>query len=266
MIKFFRQIPYKLMNENKTSKYFKYAIGEIILVVIGILIALQINNWNQNRTNENLEAKYQVRLLEDLKEEKAIMEATLNYSEEVKRHAKKAITLFENPLKNEEDPAEGLIDFYQASQIQSPASAKSTYQELIASGQINLIKNDDLKTSLIRYYEYNWTNAKSVNLPSIYRENLRGKMSNAIQEEIRNNCDDVYVKIRKTYEVTLPKTCNINIDINIAKSELLSLKKDESLKKDLRSLIGNIEAKNNYIKSLKKQLEDLINQFETNIK
>ena len=87
-----------------------------------------------------------------------------------------------------------------------------------------------------------------------------------IQEEIRNNCDDVYVKIRKTYEVTLPKTCNINIDINIAKSELLSLKKDESLKKDLRSLIGNIEAKNNYIKSLKKQLEDLISQFETNIK
>lgn len=46
MIKFFRQIRYRLMNENKTGKYLKYAIGEIILVVIGILIALQINNWN----------------------------------------------------------------------------------------------------------------------------------------------------------------------------------------------------------------------------
>ena len=46
MIKFFRKIRYNLMSENNTGKYLKYAIGEILLVVIGILIALQINNWN----------------------------------------------------------------------------------------------------------------------------------------------------------------------------------------------------------------------------
>ena len=49
MIKFFRHIRKNLLMENKTSKYFKYAIGEIVLVVIGILIALQINNWNDRR-------------------------------------------------------------------------------------------------------------------------------------------------------------------------------------------------------------------------
>ena len=59
MIKFFRKIRQNLLMENKTGKpasrtgrYFKYAIGEIILVVIGILIALQINNWNENRKNQ----------------------------------------------------------------------------------------------------------------------------------------------------------------------------------------------------------------------
>lgn len=52
MIKFFRNIRKSLLAEGKTSKYFKYAIGEIILVVIGILIALQINTWNNNRINE----------------------------------------------------------------------------------------------------------------------------------------------------------------------------------------------------------------------
>ena len=52
MIKFFRHIRQNLLMENKTSRYFKYAIGEIILVVIGILIALQINNWNEKRKIE----------------------------------------------------------------------------------------------------------------------------------------------------------------------------------------------------------------------
>jgi hypothetical protein len=55
MIKFFRKIRQSLLSEGKMGKYFKYAIGEIILVVIGILIALQINNWNQNRINDKQE-------------------------------------------------------------------------------------------------------------------------------------------------------------------------------------------------------------------
>ena len=49
MIKFFRKIRQKLLTENRTGQYLKYAIGEIFLVVIGILFALQINSWNQNR-------------------------------------------------------------------------------------------------------------------------------------------------------------------------------------------------------------------------
>ena len=48
MIKFFRKIRHKLLSDNKFSKYLVYAIGEIVLVVIGILIALSINNWNEN--------------------------------------------------------------------------------------------------------------------------------------------------------------------------------------------------------------------------
>ena len=53
MIKFFRKIRQNLLSENKTGTYLKYAFGEIILVVIGILIAIQINNWNENRKNQN---------------------------------------------------------------------------------------------------------------------------------------------------------------------------------------------------------------------
>ena len=67
MIKFFRKIRQNLLMENKTGKYFKYAIGEIVLVVIGILIALQINNWNENQKKTVLESQYLIRLKEEAK-------------------------------------------------------------------------------------------------------------------------------------------------------------------------------------------------------
>jgi len=67
MIKFFKKIRQKFLLENKTGKYFKYAFGEIVLVVIGILIALQINNWNEERKqNRNVRELYS-NLLLDLK-------------------------------------------------------------------------------------------------------------------------------------------------------------------------------------------------------
>ena len=66
MIKFFRQIRQNLIMKNKTSMYFKYAIGEIILVMIGILLALQVNNWNNTRQKRQLEKTVLLQLQEDI--------------------------------------------------------------------------------------------------------------------------------------------------------------------------------------------------------
>jgi hypothetical protein len=67
MIKFFRSIRQNLLNEGKTSKYLKYAIGEIVLVMIGILLALQVNNWNENRKAIIKEKTYIQSIYKDLK-------------------------------------------------------------------------------------------------------------------------------------------------------------------------------------------------------
>tara|TARA_R110000765_G_scaffold261829_1_gene361810 strand:- start:276 stop:1022 length:747 start_codon:yes stop_codon:yes gene_type:complete len=67
MIKFFRKIRQNLLKEGKTSKYFKYALGEIVLVVIGILIALQINNWNEDRKDNSEEQKILINLNTEFK-------------------------------------------------------------------------------------------------------------------------------------------------------------------------------------------------------
>jgi hypothetical protein len=67
MIKFFRKIRQQLLTENKVGKYFLYAIGEIVLVVIGILIALQINNWNEGGKSNELLWKYEKNIIVELK-------------------------------------------------------------------------------------------------------------------------------------------------------------------------------------------------------
>jgi competence protein ComGC len=78
MIKFFRKIRYDLMEKNKTGKYFKYAIGEIVLVVIGILIALSINNWNEERKNILNESQLVKNIIEDLRLDSEHINQSLN--------------------------------------------------------------------------------------------------------------------------------------------------------------------------------------------
>ena len=74
MLRFFRKIRQRLITDNKFSKYLLYAVGEILLVVIGILVALQINNWNAHNLDRISEADYLKRLSNDL------VRDTLNYS------------------------------------------------------------------------------------------------------------------------------------------------------------------------------------------
>ena len=79
MIRFFKNIRKKLASENKISAYLRYAIGEIVLVVIGILIALQVNNWNEARKAKNNEIELAEQLLSDAKADSVFFKSRLNF-------------------------------------------------------------------------------------------------------------------------------------------------------------------------------------------
>lgn len=82
--------------ENKTSKYFKYAIGEILLVVIGILIALQINNWNEKRLKQEQLISVYERTLTDIDNNIQELSANLDYYNSIEYIFKKVINDFYN--------------------------------------------------------------------------------------------------------------------------------------------------------------------------
>ena len=150
MIKIFRTIRYNLMNENKTGRYLKYAIGEIILVVIGILIALQINNWNENRKNTIIENEYYCQLLEDITSDKNRLEAMKSRLEEVQIKGNQLLRDLDSQTKSKDYLLNKYIEVFRSDNF---TLSKIALQDLLSSGNINLLRNKSLKKRIILYYQ-----------------------------------------------------------------------------------------------------------------
>ena len=148
MIKFFRKIRQNLLSEGKTGKYLKYAIGEIVLVVIGILIALQINNWNENRKNRIAEAAYYCRILDDFERNEKLIDDT---SELINNKIKlcKELILDLNKIPN--DRGEILNKFVHALRQDVFVPSTIAFDDLTSSGQLKLLTDLKLKNRLIQH-------------------------------------------------------------------------------------------------------------------
>jgi hypothetical protein len=156
MIKFFRKIRQNLLMENKTGKYFKYAIGEILLVVIGILIALQINNWNEDNKqqfkSENLKTRLQNQINQNI-------QLTEKKAGDIKIRIEKMTRLMlmiGEPLETfdfkELDGKFNIIltDFHLGLDLNTLAEAQD-------NGEIASIKNDSLRVALYKLATINET-------------------------------------------------------------------------------------------------------------
>ncbi|MCJ7758759.1 MAG: DUF6090 family protein [Gillisia sp.] len=151
MIKFFRKIRQKLLAENKFSKYLVYAIGEILLVVIGILIALQVNNWNEHRKSINAEKQYYKNIKRQLQEDIIVIKSNIDFNQRYYKQYQYAIQLINTNNQSNLDSL-GIIainlleysDFHQETYI---------YQTLVSSGEIKLLNNQKIIEGLQRLEE-----------------------------------------------------------------------------------------------------------------
>ena len=149
MLKFFKKIRQNLLSEGKTGKYFKYAIGEIVLVVIGIFIALQLNNWNTNRLLKNEELKLLESLHQEFSQNLDVFDTIYNKHLERKKSIEILMSseiqdLSIDSLKvltrnshnnNTFDPYQGI------------------YRSVINSGKIELISNYSLKQTISKFQD-----------------------------------------------------------------------------------------------------------------
>jgi len=151
MIKFFRKIRHNLLMENKTAKYFKYAIGEIILVVFGIVIALQINNSNELRKEKDQEAI----ILSDIKED--FIATRLNFLETIKKQEETILRSRDliDAIETQDysihpDTIRDNIR-WGAFSHQREEAVMGSYDAIIGSGKTSIIKNKELLTVLANF-------------------------------------------------------------------------------------------------------------------
>lgn len=156
MIKFFRRIRQQLIGEGRLGKYLAYAIGEIILVVIGILIALQINSWNSFQKDRAIEREYLERLVEDLKTDTFYHIFIIDLAEEKKRNIEFILPYLTDHSMEIRDT----LKFMNALIVSSDLGwnhgrvLTATVDELRSTGNFSLIENTSLRSKIAEYYHF----------------------------------------------------------------------------------------------------------------
>ncbi|WP_324720826.1 DUF6090 family protein [Salinimicrobium sp. HB62] len=150
MIKFFRRIRQNLLTENKFSKYFLYAVGEIVLVVIGILIALAINNRNQNRIIREKEQVYLMGLKEEFQTSKRKLEELMEVNRRNFIGAKQVVSYISTDTRPSEKELSELLYHTFSSDISFNPN-NSLLIEMINSGSLKDISNTTLRARLTNW-------------------------------------------------------------------------------------------------------------------
>jgi hypothetical protein len=140
------------MEKNKTKKYLKYAIGEIVLVVIGILIALQINNWNENSKERYVEQEYLVSLKEEFNHNLIELDSVVRSNTFNRDNAVELSNLMgpDSPSITEKEFADLAMNMTNWEVQYRPNQA--VLDEIISSGKLAIFSNDKLKFTLSSYY------------------------------------------------------------------------------------------------------------------
>ncbi len=151
MIQFFRKIRQHHLTENKFSKYLIYAIGEIVLVVIGILIALQINNLNNERIKRIAEYKYYENIKGQITEDKEEIIGNKNSNNNHLNQFNFAVQIIEENDRSRIDTLETIaLNLTNYSDVNRQGNI---YETMVNSGEINLLNNSKIKEGLRKLEE-----------------------------------------------------------------------------------------------------------------
>jgi hypothetical protein len=241
MIPYFRKIRKKMADDNRPLKYTRYAIGEIILVVIGILIALQINTWNEEQKTRVIETK-------TLKEIRANLELDLNELNEdiaVMDSISDAGIAVLKYVKNNDKPSASFKYKVNVSRLNPHFDAVQGGYSLLESKGLDIISNDSLRGAISKLYELSYPYYAKYENERIF------KVNNIILPKFTNYFsfiwldDDSY--FNGTSEISDKDYLSMKNDITFINVLNLAMNENEMVKNRAQRTAGNVQNLINFI-------------------
>ena len=212
-----------------THNWFAVAV-DLAIVVVGVFLGTQANNWNQARIERDKAHAYRARLIADLRDNENEMHDKQGYYSAVLGHATAALAAFDKPVAQLGE--QFLVDASQATQTYAIRPKRFTYDELVAAGDLDLLGN--LGERIGTYYVLldNASNLTGQFPP--YRERLRREIPYDVELPIRQHCSDISVLNKSgVYQATLPDNCRIGLDRAIVARGVARLRAAPELDRDL---------------------------------
>jgi hypothetical protein len=221
------------------------AIGiELVIVVLGVFLGMQVSNWNEDRETNQKAAVFSERLISDLREEDWGYQLLISYNREVLANANRAIDALDG--KSDLSDEALLVSAYRATQYKQRLRRRATYDELISTGTIGLIRDQTLRDTAMRLYNVaTIDNLAREGMQSRFREAFRMSLPNEVQRELVKACGDHitrpgdYTAIRGAIDYP----CQINLPAQVIAESATALRSNPDMVPYLRLRIADIETR-----------------------
>jgi len=254
MLKFFRKIRKELIAEKKVSNYILYALGEIVLVVIGILIALAINNANELSIKKDKEQIYLTGLRDEFETSQIKLKELIAFNKQSYEDAKKIVIYMQNTeaLPNEQELANLLYNAFAFDISFNPNN--SLLEEMINSGSLKDISNPRLRILLTNWISF----MEDVSKQEIMLDTERDKIIDMFRSDM-NSIKTIYDLTGVSSELGLPESSEQTSNRNL----LLSKEFENNM---LMFILTSIKTETTHYNPLMQSIDEILKTIDTEIK
>lgn len=233
----------RMMGRLANQQWLAFGI-ELVIVVLGVFIGIQVSNWNQERLDSRQAASFAERLKADLREEDWGYQLQIAYNREVLANAERALRTLAGTAPMPDEAL--LVSAYRATQYKQRLRRRSTYDELISTGTIGLIRNQTLRDTAMRLYNIpTIDNVVREGMQSRYREAFRMELPNDVQRALAKHCGDRYIEIGDYAAITggLDYPCSTGLSEQAISQAAKTLRAAPNLVPLLRLRVADIETR-----------------------
>ncbi len=229
------------IREHVTAHNWFAVFVDLIIVIIGVFIGLQVSNWNAARIERGEARLYRALIVDDLRANEAELAERLQYYNQVRAHALAAMASIEGRAPR---GAAFLVDTYQATQVSPIRMERSAYDEMIASGIAKSFAGPAVRRRLSSYYAGTNRLEEASIYSTGYRDRIRREMLFDVQRQLRERCSDVVAESRDGLEtVTLPARCTLQLPAPMLARAANELANSEGLDEELARHIADLDIK-----------------------